>query len=144
MESIFVTSFVDKLIQHTLPEIASVEADQTVHMGMLFRGLSMRKYWPVSPFDKTLFGIITVTLFTIISTYSSWREKNREARSTTLQPISLSYNDVEARCRGASLYLEQVFRNASTDLDHALVVLTCEAMYKALIDDHLKVMRYEK
>ena len=32
---------------------------------------------------------ITVTLFTIISTYSPWRQKNREARSTALQPIRL-------------------------------------------------------
>ena len=32
---------------------------------------------------------ITVTLFTIISTYSHWRQKNREARSTALQPIRL-------------------------------------------------------
>ena len=32
---------------------------------------------------------ITVTLFTIISTYSPWRLKNQEARSTALQPIRL-------------------------------------------------------
>ena len=32
---------------------------------------------------------ITVTLFTIISTYSPWRQKNLEARSTALQPIRL-------------------------------------------------------
>ena len=32
---------------------------------------------------------ITVALFTIISTYSPWRQKNREARSTALQPIRL-------------------------------------------------------
>ena len=33
---------------------------------------------------------ITVTLFTIISTYSPWRQTDREARSTVLQPIRLT------------------------------------------------------